>query len=167
MNTVNDMRSWRDDAACTGTDTEMWYPKIRPDQNCNGTHIAKESGVPLKDVQEILNGSRALPQRIKQDTVNLVWLTAHRIGYEPLASDEEIEKLRNICSTCPVLAECAEWALHHEHFGFFGGMMPHERDEVRKKQNILVKDPMSMGTSYSKTLIREQEEERLRREYGE
>jgi hypothetical protein len=168
--TINDMRSWHEDAACVGTGTENWYPKTRPDRDCNATHVADITGVALKDVQEILtvkvNGNRKIPSRISQDEINYVRMTAVNIGYEPMTSDDEIATLRTICAGCPVIDKCAEWSLHHEAYGFWAGMLASERDEIRKAKNILVKDPMSMGTTHSKSARRE-EQERLLQEYGE
>jgi hypothetical protein len=168
--TINDMRSWHEDAACVGTGTENWYPKTVSARDCNATHVAKITGVALKDVQEILtvkvNGNRRIPKRITQDVIDHVRATAKNIGYEPMTSDDEIATLRTICAGCPVLDKCAEWALHHEAYGFWGGMLAAERDEIRKAKNILVKDPMSMGTTHSKSARRE-EQDRLLQEYGE
>ena len=71
--TANDMRTWHEQAACAGTTTDVWFPKVVADQHCNATHVAEITGVALKDVQEILtvkvNGNRKIPSRIKQDTV--------------------------------------------------------------------------------------------------
>ena len=166
---ANDMRTWHEHAACAGTTTDVWFPKVNADKDCNATHVAKITGVALKDVQEILtvkvNGNRKIPSRIKQDTINDVRMVAKNIGYEPMATDDEIDTLRRICAGCPVIDQCGEWALHHEQYGFWAGMLPAERDEIRKAKNILVKDPMSLGTSHSKAARRE--EERLLQEYGE
>jgi len=55
------------------------------------------------------------------------------------------ELARTICSGCTVRAECLEWALRHELYGMWGGKSPFERQQIRKKRKInlreiLVKD---------------------------
>lgn len=45
-------------------------------------------------------------------------------------------QLKQLCSSCPILSECAEHALHHEEFGFWGGMSARERSIVRKRRGI-------------------------------
>ena len=40
-----------------------------------------------------------------------------------------------ICKTCPVMAECAEYAIERrEVYGIYGGLTPFERREMRRKE---------------------------------
>lgn len=45
------------------------------------------------------------------------------------------------CKTCPVKAECLDYALKHEIEGIWGGTLPVERRHMRAKLKIAVKDP--------------------------
>lgn len=49
---------------------------------------------------------------------------------------DEIERLRNICRTCPVLADCGEYALKYESWGFWAGMTVSERRRIRSREGI-------------------------------
>lgn len=44
--------------------------------------------------------------------------------------------LARICAECPVLAECFNYALHHEEHGFWGGTSAREREVLRDKHQI-------------------------------
>jgi len=40
---------------------------------------------------------------------------------------------KKVCAGCDVRARCLAWALEHdEHFGVFGGLSVHEREELRR-----------------------------------
>ena len=52
---------------------------------------------------------------------------------------ENVQAMK-ICHTCPVIAECLEWALHHERWGIWGGTTSTERSRIRAKRNILVEE---------------------------
>ena len=39
--------------------------------------------------------------------------------------------LRRICRSCPILNECATYAIENERYGFWAGMAEDERREVR------------------------------------
>lgn len=41
---------------------------------------------------------------------------------------------RRICTNCPVVAECLEWALEHYEMGIWGGTSFKERAEIRKRR---------------------------------
>lgn len=52
--------------------------------------------------------------------------------------------LKNLCvNACAMYAECYEWSLHHEGWGFWAGMTNGERRAVRRTRNIIYSDPMS------------------------
>lgn len=43
-----------------------------------------------------------------------------------------VSTIREVCFCCPVIAECAEYALaNFEEFGIWGGLTPRERQAVR------------------------------------
>lgn len=51
----------------------------------------------------------------------------------PNSSEREWQKARLICKECPVVFECAMWALEHEiSYGMWGGTTPQERKELTK-----------------------------------
>lgn len=47
---------------------------------------------------------------------------------------------RNLCSTCPIVAQCAEYGIKNEpDFGVWGGLTVKERDEIRAFRNRKLK----------------------------
>ena len=52
---------------------------------------------------------------------------------EALATNRVLVK---ICNNCPIKSECANYAIHNEQHGFWGGLSPSERAEIRKRKNI-------------------------------
>jgi hypothetical protein len=44
--------------------------------------------------------------------------------------------LVKICNNCPIVSECAEYAINNEQHGFWGGLSPRDRSDIRKKKNI-------------------------------
>lgn len=48
--------------------------------------------------------------------------------------DAETRRAVAICNTCPVIAECAAYAIPNEVYGVFGGLTPHARREIRRKR---------------------------------
>jgi hypothetical protein len=48
-----------------------------------------------------------------------------------------VADLREICEFCPMKSPCAQWAIHHERFGFWGGLTPKERARFRARYGIL------------------------------
>ena len=51
--------------------------------------------------------------------------------FPPKGADTRAAKA--ICRSCPVQAECLDWALdHHEAFGIWGGFSVRERDILRR-----------------------------------
>tara|TARA_R110002126_G_scaffold76680_1_gene191420 strand:- start:1683 stop:2003 length:321 start_codon:yes stop_codon:yes gene_type:complete len=45
--------------------------------------------------------------------------------------------LIKICNDCPIISECANYAVHNEQHGFWGGLSPSDRLDIRKRKNIL------------------------------
>jgi len=46
---------------------------------------------------------------------------------------------RDICKRCQHITECAEWGIHNERYGIWGGLTPLQRDEIRYIQGIRVR----------------------------
>ena len=44
---------------------------------------------------------------------------------------QAIASAKGICSGCPLIKECATWAVQHEEFGVFGGLSAKERKLMR------------------------------------
>jgi hypothetical protein len=49
--------------------------------------------------------------------------------------------LEKVCGSCPVQADCAEWALRHESYGYWANTSPGWRVEERSRQGILLLTP--------------------------
>lgn len=73
------------------------------------------------------------------------------IMFFPMPNDDEdestarfidVDGVKKICAACPVQQACAEWAIHHEKYGIWGGLTPLERSKIRRQRNIMVDDPM-------------------------
>ena len=43
---------------------------------------------------------------------------------------------KSICRGCPHRRECAEWGIHKENFGIWGGLSPRERFRIRQQRGI-------------------------------
>ena len=56
--------------------------------------------------------------------------------YTPGESNGVSKILNKICNECPIFSDCGVYAIHHEKYGFWGGMGVHERWDIRKKLNI-------------------------------
>ena len=50
---------------------------------------------------------------------------------------------KSICGKCRHRVECAEWGLHNERFGIWGGVTELERRYLRKQLNIIIKEGKS------------------------
>lgn len=46
-------------------------------------------------------------------------------------SKRDIAMAKAICQTCPVIEQCATWAIRHEDYGVFGGLSATERFVIR------------------------------------
>ena len=49
-------------------------------------------------------------------------------------------KAIRICGQCIHRLECAEWGIHNERFGIWGGLTVEQRRIIRRKRNIKVRD---------------------------
>lgn len=66
---------------------------------------------------------------------------------------KENSTIYRICNSCPVQAECLDWAVRHEAHGYWAGTMPAERQWIRRQRNILLEPPevKVLGHVFSKT----------------
>ena len=54
--------------------------------------------------------------------------------FYPVTADEEAEAL-SICATCPVRAQCLDYAIRNrEAYGVWGGMTPEQRRRIRRER---------------------------------
>jgi len=44
--------------------------------------------------------------------------------------------LRRICQECPIVNACANYAVVHEKHGYWGGLSPRDRWDIRKRNNV-------------------------------
>ena len=49
----------------------------------------------------------------------------------------KISKAKSLCAECPMIQECATWAIRHEEYGVFGGLSAKERQMMRGGQPAL------------------------------
>lgn len=56
------------------------------------------------------------------------------------------EDARKVCSLCSHLSECSQWAIRNEKFGFWGGLNPVERKEIRGKLNIILGEELHIAS---------------------
>ena len=91
-----------------------------------------------------LQSQRFLAQLVEPGTPKYPAFTGKEpcasIGSEMFCTDEKdfshYEVLRGVCSQCPLLKSCFNWALHNEDHHYWGGASAHERDELRKIYRI-------------------------------
>jgi len=51
------------------------------------------------------------------------------------------QEARDACAKCPVVEPCREWAIHHELYGFQGGLTEKERGVIRRDKRIIIWQP--------------------------
>lgn len=74
--------------------------------------------------------------------------------------------LRRICSDCPILNECAEHAISHEEYGFWGGLTAQERKIVRRRRQQKMVSPAVYNDrimAARKAELKERERDGMRR----
>ena len=49
-----------------------------------------------------------------------------------------VQMARTVCLRCEHQKDCAEWGVHHEKFGIWGGLSPRDLIEARRKRNIII-----------------------------
>lgn len=47
-----------------------------------------------------------------------------------------ISTAKSICNQCNHRVECAEWGIHYERFGIWGGLTNFQRNAIRRKRKI-------------------------------
>ena len=55
----------------------------------------------------------------------------HDTLLEGKQDSEEIRLMKLVCDRCPRLQHCAEYAIAHEKYFFWGGLTADERDDIR------------------------------------
>jgi hypothetical protein len=66
--------------------------------------------------------------------------TAKEYGRYTSTAPKQHAMLRRVCANCPVKVECADFAIKHERFGFWGGLTAMERHSIRSMNNILLEE---------------------------
>jgi hypothetical protein len=66
--------------------------------------------------------------------------SAKEYGMYTSTAPKQHAMLRRVCANCPVKVECAEFAIKHERFGFWGGLTAMERHSIRSMNNILLEE---------------------------
>ncbi len=51
----------------------------------------------------------------------------------------ELIYARSICNNCIHQSECAEWGIHNERYGIWGGLTEWDRKQLRRKNKIVVR----------------------------
>ena len=44
-----------------------------------------------------------------------------------------LKTVARICESCPILSDCAAYAIENEHYGYWGGMSEHARLLMRRR----------------------------------
>jgi len=75
------------------------------------------------------------------------WERANCLGTDPEAFfppsgiTTDLQAAKRVCAACPIMDECAEWAIRHESDGLWGGLMPTERQRIRSERGITLEQP--------------------------
>lgn len=57
------------------------------------------------------------------------------------AKKEKYLKAQIVCLTCKHVKDCADWGIHHERFGVWGGLTPEQRQKQRRLKSIPLLEP--------------------------
>lgn len=49
-------------------------------------------------------------------------------------SRNEQNQILDICKSCPCVTECAEWGIARERWGIWGGLLPRQRELIRRRR---------------------------------
>lgn len=49
---------------------------------------------------------------------------------------KQIAMARKVCSTCPYIKECREWAIDHHEVGVWGGTTEMDRKRIRRARKV-------------------------------
>ena len=66
--------------------------------------------------------------------------SAKEYGMYTSTAPKQHAMLRRVCANCPVKIECAEFAIKHERFGFWGGLTAMERHTIRQMNDIQLEE---------------------------
>lgn len=56
---------------------------------------------------------------------------------------DTVRFVRASCASCPIVASCAEYGIKYERYGFWGGLAPRERSEIRRLRGISEPDDLA------------------------
>jgi hypothetical protein len=59
-------------------------------------------------------------------------------------STNEYRMVKSLCSTCIHQTDCAEWGIAKETFGIWGGLNPRERQSIRRRRRVSLRDSSSI-----------------------
>lgn len=62
-------------------------------------------------------------------------------AYDNKTTAREVADLKEMCSNCNIVTECANYSIKHEKYGFWGGLTPFERRTIRNKAKIRLNLP--------------------------
>lgn len=62
-------------------------------------------------------------------------------AFFPKVFSSETGAALRICERCDIRAECAEWAIHYESDGIWGGLYPRDRLAIRRARGIVLDQP--------------------------
>ena len=65
---------------------------------------------------------------------------------DPTAGNHHPEAIA-ACKACPVIEQCADWAIKHESHGYQGGMTPNQRHKERVFRRIALWSPQQNLTT--------------------
>ena len=72
------------------------------------------------------------------------WFPERAAGDGPIrainAQSEEVRLAISVCNSCIHKKECRQWGLEHEKHGIWGGLNENERNSIRRRLNIIVKE---------------------------
>jgi WhiB family redox-sensing transcriptional regulator len=51
-----------------------------------------------------------------------------------------VRTAKRVCNQCTHRTECAEWGIHNERFGIWGGLTELDRRLIRRRLNIIVRE---------------------------
>lgn len=71
--------------------------------------------------------------------------------YNVNSHEEDVKYLKSFCDNCVKLTECADYAIKHERYGFWGGLTPNARDMIRRKNGITLALPEQQVKSVRET----------------
>lgn len=60
----------------------------------------------------------------------------------PDKEDNNIDSMyaKSICRRCQHQTECAEWGIHNERHGIWGGLVDRQRQAIRRQRKITVRE---------------------------